>query len=185
MIATPKLLIASHLALALAAGFIGWKVRDADYQAYLKKVERAAHKATKEVRRVEARNEGISQGNREALGIKQQQVQYVYRTVTKEVPVYVTQTVFEKRVLADGGLPAGLVWSYNQSVSNSTAPLPPGTNPDTPTGLGVSALASSTAGNFALCHTWRAELQQWHLWYNDLEAAWPVDRPKNPKEINP
>lgn len=135
MIATPKLLIASHLALALAAGFIGWKVRDADYQAYLKKVERAAHKATKEVRRVEARNEGISQGNREALGIKQQQVQYVYRTVTKEVPVYVTQTVFEKRVLADGGLPAGLVWSYNQSVSNSTAPLPPGTNPDTPTDL--------------------------------------------------
>lgn len=170
---SPRLLIASHLAVALSAGFIGWKVRDADYQAHLKKEARVEVKAQQDTRKVEASNETLSQDHREKNAQAQQQVQVVYRTVTKEVPVYVTRTQFEEKVVAGGGLPAGFVWNYNQSASNSTAPFPTGLDPDTPTGLGMSALAGTTAGNFALCHSWRAELQQWHDWYNDLSAQWP------------
>lgn len=169
----PYLTLATHLSLALLAGFIGWKVRDADYQAHLKQEADAKVVAVEGVREAEARNEVITQDTREDVAQKQAQVQVVYRTVTKEIPVYVTQTKFEERVVADGGLPLGLVWSYNQSASNSTAPLPPGTDPDTPTGIGVSALAGTTAGNFAVCHSWREELQGWHAWYNRLEAEWP------------
>lgn len=168
----PYLTLGSYAAVALVAGFVGWKVRDSDYQAHLKKEAKAEVVVVQDVRKQEAQNETASQGHREELAQKQQEVQVVYRTVTKEVPVYVTQTQFEERVVADGGLPLGFVWSYNQSAANATAPLPSGTDPDTPTGLGMSALAGSLAGNFAVCHAYRAELEQWHAWYNDLEARW-------------
>lgn len=170
---SPRLLIASHLSLALISGFIGWKVRDADYQAHLKKEARVEVKAQQDTRQQEAAHEVISQDHREKDAQQKQQVQVVYRTVTEKVPVYVTRTQFEEKVVAGGGLPAGFVWSYNQSASNSTAPLPTGINPDTPTGIDMSTLAGTTAGNFAMCNSWRTELQQWHEWYNDHASTWP------------
>jgi hypothetical protein len=171
----PSLALITHLSVAAVAGTVGWQLRDRDYQAHLKEEAEDAVQVIRDVRDVEDRNEKVSQANREELSQKQQQVQVVYRTVTKEIPVYVTHTQFEERVVANGGLPLGFVWSYNQSVASATAPLPPGLNPDTPTGLGMSALAGNAAGNFAMCHAWRAELTQWHSWYNQLEASWPQD----------
>lgn len=173
MLLKTYILIGTHLA-ALAGGLgVGWKLRDADYQRHLKKEAVALEKAQGEARKQEAAQENTSQEVRDKVSSKQAHAEIVYRTVTKEVPVYVTRTKAEQKVVAGGGLPAGLVWAYNQSASNSPAPFPSGLDPDAPTGVNLSELASVTSGNFAVCHQYRAELEGWHSWYNQLKASWP------------
>lgn len=162
----------------LTSGAIGWSLRDADYQAHLKKDAQAEAHAQVEARKVEAKQEAQAQSVREIVTQKQAEAQVVYRTITQEVPVYVTRTQFEDRVVAGGGLPAGLVWLYNQAASGTAAPLPSGLNPDSPTGVDVSTLASTTAGNFSLYHACKAEVEGWHTWYDNLAASWPSE----PKE---
>lgn len=173
LLSNPYVLAGTHLSLALLSGFMGWKLRDADYQRHLKGEAQAQVTTQIVTREVEGRNEEVSQSERDALATQQQKVQVVYRTTTKEIPVYVTHTEFEERVVASGGLPAGLVWTYNRSASNSEAPLPTGLDADAPAGVSVSELAGVTAGNFALCHTYRDEVGRWHSWYNRLLADWP------------
>lgn len=156
----------------LFAGYGGWKLRDADYQRHLKKDAAAAALAQVQARATERRLETAAQEVREEVSAEKVRTEIVYRTVTKEVPVYVTQTQFARDVDARGGLPAGFVWNYNQSASNSTAPFPSGLDPDAPTEVGVSTLALTTAGNFKVCHDWRSEVEGWREWYRGVYLIW-------------
>lgn len=176
------ILIGSHLALALVAGTLGWKLRDADYQAHLKKDARIEARAQQVTRELEGRLDRGTQAVREDVAVAQAHTEVVYRTVTKEVPVYVTRTQFEERVVAAGGLPAGFVWLHNQAASGSTAPLPPSTSPDAPTGLGMSDLAGVIAGNYAVCEDLRARDAAWTAWYERLLAEWPTSSPPSDKD---
>ena len=115
-----------------ASGFMGWKLRDADYQRHLRHDAAEVAQAEKETRRLEAANESLVQQVRENKAQADAKTQVVYRTIIQEVPKYVTQTQFEERVVASGGLPAGFVWNYNQGVANATAPFPSGLDPDAP-----------------------------------------------------
>ena len=169
-----KLTLAAVLLSSTLAGYGGWKLRDSDYQAHLKKDAQAERKAQEEARKLEGILEGTAQEVREEVSQAEQRTQIVYRTVIKEVPKYVTQTVFEERVVAGGGLPAGFVWLHNQSASNTEAPLPSGLDPDAPTGASMSDLASVLAGNYALCQSWRGEADGWRSWYARVKDQWPT-----------
>lgn len=162
-----------YVAVGAVCTGLGWKVRDRDYQEHLKKDAQAQVTATQAARAVEHKAEDISQGVREEVAKEQARTQVIYKTITEKVPVYVTQTKIEKRVVASGGLPAGFVWTYNGAASNSEAPLPTGIDPDTPSGVDLSTVASVTAGNFALYHQCRADLRGWQTWYEKLKATWP------------
>lgn len=170
----PYLKLATYaLALLVGAGG-GWKLRDADYQRHLR--EDAQHEVTAQqrVRQVEHRAEDHAQQARDQVARATEHTRIVYQTVTKEVPVYVTQTVFAQEVDASGGLPSGLVWLHNQAAANSTAPLPSSIDPGAPAGVGVSELASVLAGNYALCHQFRAEAEGWRSWYELNRALFEV-----------
>lgn len=167
--------IASSLIAGGLSGYAGWKLRDADYQKHLSQEANEAVKAQQVVRTVEATAETISQGTRESLASETQKAHTVYRTIVEKVPVYVTQSKAEARLVADGGLPAGFVWNFNQSASgDTTLPLPPGTDRDTPTGVDLSTLARVSAGNHTLYHECNIERGKWREWHKQQSKLWPV-----------
>ena len=167
-------LVATHLSVLAAGTWLGWTIRDADYQAHLKKDKAEALAQEREVRKIEGQLEAESQKVRDNVTQREGTVRIVYRDVVKEIPRYVTQTVFEERVRADGGLPAGFVFLYNKAASNDPeATLPSGIDPDTPTGLDLSALTSVATGNLGVCHSYRIEAEAWREWYAVVEKGWP------------
>lgn len=175
-------LAAGLLVSGACGGVVGWKLRDADYQRHLKQDAAAAAKATTKALEHRDRGEAISQSTREEKSRVDAQTRIVYQTIEKEVPRLVTETKIEKVVVAGGGLPAGFVWTFNNAASNSSAPFPTGTDRDAPTGVDLSDLARTTAGNFELYHHCAAEVAAWHDWYNRLKAEWPTPLPPSTKK---
>ena len=168
---TPKLaLLGAALSLALG-GYGGWKLRDADYQEHLKRDAQEDAQWQKSLRLVEGEADRIVQEVRDWGTVEKSQVEVRYRTIEKRIPEYVTRTVFEERVVASGGLPAGLVWLHNQAAAGgSPVPLPSGLDPDAPTGLGVSDLAGVLTRNYALYQQCSIDLQAWGRWYDQQLA---------------
>lgn len=165
LVAKPWLLLLGGALLAGTSGTVGWKLRDADYQRHLKRDAQAEAQWQKAVRLVEGEADRIVQETRASLAEKESSRETVYRTITKEIPTYVTRTEFAERVVASGGLPAGLVWLHNQAASGSTLPLPSGLSPDSPTGVDVPELATVLTGNYSVCTSWRNEAETWREWY--------------------
>ncbi len=163
--------LGSYLGLAMMVGGLGWKLRDGDYQRHLRKDAQTVVIDLERVRAQESEREAIAQLVREALAKDQLRIATVTNTIREKVPYYVTQTPQEERIRADGGLPLGFVWAYNGAASLSSAPLPAGTDPGTPSGVDLSTLTGVTLRNFELCHSERAELARWHDWYNQLAPS--------------
>lgn len=163
-----KLLIA--LACVGLGVFLGWHLRDRDYQKHLKQDAQQEAQWVRTVRAFEGEADRIAAEARDAIAQKQAERVVLTRTITKEIPTYVTKTVFADRVDAGGGLPAGLVWVHNQAASGDPAPLPPGVTPDTPTGIGVPELADVVARNYAVCEDRRIENEGWRQLYQSLQA---------------
>ncbi len=171
IIPTP-LLLALSAALVSVSAFGGWKLRDSDYQRHLAAEARAAGGADLAARTDEHKAEAAATASRTLADAGKAQAEIVYRTVTKEVPTYVTQTPAAQAVVSAGGLPAGFVWGYNQSVTAALDPLPPGLSPSAPTGIDMSTLAEVTAGNLAVCRTYRSEALGWRDWYARVAALY-------------
>lgn len=167
---TPKLAIGAGLILSLVSGAGGWKLRDADYQRHLKEDARAQAKAQQKVTERVLQKEAVSADVREDRDTKREANRSTTQIIYREVPKYVTRTVFEDRLVAAGGLPAGFVWSFNQSASGDTTPLPARLSPDTPTGVDLSTVATVTAGNAELYRSCKADLEAWGSWYAKLTA---------------
>lgn len=172
----PRFAISILIALActITGGVVGWKLRDRDYQAHLKQDAQQETLAVQTVRAIEGAADRITNETREAIAKKAAEREIVTRTITKEIPPYVTKTVFTERIDAGGGLPAGFVWVHNQAASGSTAPLPPGVDPDAPTGIGMPELADTLVHNYGECHAVREEAQGWRDWYVQLKKGWPT-----------
>lgn len=161
----PTLLALGAALLASSSGFVGWKLRDSDYQAHLKRDAKQEAQWQKALRLVEGEADRIVTETRAKLDEKEVQRETVYRTITKEIPHYVTRTEFAERVVASGGLPAGLVWLHNQAASGSPVPLPSGLDPNAPTGVDVPELATVLTGNYSVCASYRNEAEAWREWY--------------------
>lgn len=69
------------------------------------------------------------------------------KTIIERVPVYVSEKADRACVV-----PAGFVRLHDAAAHALPAPEPAGAADEAPTGVGLSAVASTTAGNYAKCN---------------------------------
>ncbi|MDO5609485.1 MAG: hypothetical protein Q4G62_01655 [Pseudomonadota bacterium] len=87
-------------------------------------------------------------------------------TITKEVPVYVTQ-----QADAHCTVPAGFVSLHNQAAQNLPATQPTG-DPDAPApGVELSTVAATVSDNYTICHHTAAQLIALQDYLRGLPAA--------------
>jgi len=157
--------IGASVVALLAAGAVGYELGHTQYLHLQTQVAQQATKsATTEVIRI-VKAQAVSTQVAQEDADQQAQVRTVTQTIVKEVPKYVTQTVYADRVVHDGGLPVGFVWNHNQAASGDPTPAPTGTDLDAPSGVDLSALANTIADNYGLYHSCRASLSHWEEWY--------------------
>ena len=88
-----------------------------------------------------------------------QVVREVGATITKEIPVYVTA-----KADAACPVPVGIV-RLHDAAAEGHVPEPAAGDPDAPaTGLALSAVADTVAGNYTTCHQTAAQLTALQAW---------------------
>lgn len=96
-------------------------------------------------------------------------VQTVYvagATITKEIPIYVTQ-----KADAACTIPAGFVRIHDAAAANA-APDAAAGDPDAPaTGVTLSAVADTVAGNYTTCHAIREQVIGLQAYISSLPAS--------------
>ncbi|MEB2231429.1 hypothetical protein VDS41_07975 [Xanthomonas campestris pv. campestris] len=90
-------------------------------------------------------------------------------TITREIPIYVTQ-----KADAACAIPAGFVRLHDAAATGSPAGSPTG-DPDAPaTGITLSGIAGTVASNYTSCHATAAQLSALQDWIDlHLPAAVP------------
>ncbi len=93
----------------------------------------------------------------------------IFITLQKEVPVYVTSLADSRCIV-----PAGFVQHHDAAAAARAAPNPAaaGGPVDADSGLALSTVAGTVAGNYAICHDAIAEVRRWREWYADFRAQW-------------
>lgn len=86
-------------------------------------------------------------------------------TITKEVPVYVT-----KEADAHCTVPAGFV-SLHDAAARGGVPDPPGGADAATSGIALSAVAGTVAGNYERCHENAEQLTALQSWIREMEKA--------------
>jgi len=170
---SPWLLGGSLVAASIASGYGGWKLRDADYQAYKAEVADQRIRWEKEIRKAEDEAQQVTQALIDQREQSNQEARVVFRDIIKEVPTYVTQTPQEKAIVANGGLPLGFVWNHNKAATGNNPQLPQssGFDPARPTGVDLSTLARTLGVNYELCQEWKRDANTWREWHQRQEAA--------------
>ena len=115
------------------------------------------------------RSAEITQDAGAATEARREAVRVEYRTIYERIPVYVTQDA-DRAV----DVPVGFVRVHDAAAEGSAAALPdrPGEPVDTPSGVALSAVADTVAGNYAQCLDWREQLIGWQDWYAEQLEAW-------------
>lgn len=151
------------LVLATLAALL-FVVHHKGYQSGVKaEVARNAKALAKAEKRVK---EGEKRADAANTSIATKHVQTVEKirwrteTLTKEVTVYVPQTV--DRVYR---LPAGLVRVHDAAASGAPLPAAPGGSVEEPSDVAPSQLATAIVGNYGTCHVWESEALTWRAWY--------------------
>jgi hypothetical protein len=90
----------------------------------------------------------------------------IYRTLTKEIPVYVPAEVVDAYPV-----PAGLVRLLDAAAAGVPAvPLPAGQSYGAPSGVGLDRLSDVTVDNYRACNGYRSTLMELQDW-NQQQAA--------------
>ena len=99
----------------------------------------------------------------------------IFITLQKEVPVYVTSLADSRCIV-----PRGFVQHHDAAAAARAAPDPgPAGGPvDADSGIALSAVAGTVAGNYAICHDAIAEVRRWREWYAEFSAQWEKLRAK-------
>jgi hypothetical protein len=86
--------------------------------------------------------------------------------ITKEIPVYVTPK-------ADAGctVPVGFAILHDAAASGSPLPGPSGGPHDSPSGIALSAVASTVTDNYALCRSTAEQLTGLQNWVKSMREA--------------
>jgi len=144
------------LALGLAGGgfLAGWRVHDWRDGALAAK---AARRTVQVVRKQAAVAQQVAVSQQAA----QDRVRVVTRTITKEIPVYVTPQADAGCVVPDG---------FRLLHDAAAAGVPPAAEPagkpaDAPSGLALSAVADTVTTNYGICHETAQRLRGWQDWY--------------------
>jgi hypothetical protein len=177
MMFDPRLALGILLASCASSGWVGWKLRDAGFQAHLKREAQADAGRSRVLITTINQSEADTQRLRDTNEASKTRIREVVRTVYREIPKYVTDTQLERDVVARGGLPLGFVWGYNQAAGYSQLPLPPGNSASDPSGVSLSTLAAISAGNSEVCLQWARDLDAWDEWYSREAVRWSALTP--------
>lgn len=133
---------------------------------------RRLERARKDVARRTVKAEGISAAAK--AGLDREKVRIETRTVTliREVPTYVTPAADARCVV-----PVGFVRYHDAAASEATLPPASGGSLDAPSGVELSAVAATVAGNYGAAFQWRAEAVTWRAWYAEQKAEWDKPAP--------
>lgn len=161
------------LVLILVASFsifAGWKVRDYDYQKHLKADAEAAQKAIEEAREVENKNEETSSNIGKQVEETKKEIQYVTRTIIKEIPIHVTSESDDRCII-----PLGAVRVLDSAATgNPKITYAPGESPDQASGIELSGVVSSVTDNYGYTRELEAQVKGWQDWYEQVRKDWPV-----------
>lgn len=160
--------LALALGLAFGAGMT-WKVRDwMAAEAALKQARADLRGAIRVGERTQQAAE-ITQAVGTDVAAAEARVRIEYRTIVERIPVYVTAEA-DRAV----DVPVGFVRLHDAAAAGSTATLPdrPGESVDAPSGVALSAVAGTVAGNYEQCHVWRGQVIGWQDWYAQQRKAW-------------
>ena len=149
---TPRLI----LALALAGGgfLAGWRVHDwRDGAAQTKAVIQTVHTVQKQAVMAQL------------VAVRQQaardRVRTVTRTITRDVPAYVTLPADDRCTVPDG------LRLLHDAAAAGVPPAaePAGKSADAPSGLALSAVAETVTANYGICHETAERLKGWQSWW--------------------
>lgn len=81
------------------------------------------------------------------------------RTIIKQVPVYVTQESDDRCIV-----PRGFVRVHDSAAKGTELPATTGSAAQTPSGVALSAVAGTVAGNYGICHETAERLRSLQQW---------------------
>lgn len=163
-------LLVTLLAITLSV-FVGWKVRDYDFQKHLKADAEAAQRASEAARGVEANNEEIGNDVGQQVEEAKTQIQYVTRTLIKEVPIHVTAESDNRCVV-----PLGAVRVLDAAATgNPTISYGPGESADQASGVELSGVVSNVTDNYGYTRELEAQVIGWQDWYERVRKDWPTN----------
>lgn len=152
------------------AAFAGWKVRDHDYQKHLKDDAVSAQRASEKARETEGNNEKIGDEIGQEVEEAKTKIQYVTRTIIKEVPIHVSPESDSRCVV-----PLGAVRVLDAAATGNPAiSYGPGESADQASGIELSGVVSSVADNYGYTRELEAQVIGWQDWYERVRKDWPV-----------
>ncbi len=150
------------LAFVLAGGgfLAGWRAHDwRDGAAATKAAVRTVYVVQKQA--------AVAQKVAVQQQAAQDRVRVVTRTITKEIPAYVT-------LEADSGcvVPDGFRLLHDAAAAGvSPAAEPPGKSADAPSGVALATVADTVSRNYGICHETAERLQGWQSWWAGVSTA--------------
>ena len=133
--------------------------------------------ATKVIRKVEKHAEAITAKTDAKTAERVVEIRTVTKTLTKEIPVYVTAEADRVAVL-----PVGLIRLHNQAALGvSQVPADPGFVSDAPSGVAASAFGGVIVANYGIAYEWKERavaceswaVQQAELWDKSIKTVKP------------
>lgn len=156
--------IAAVVCLCGASGATGWKFRDADYQRHLKADVEAALDASVRSRAQEAKGEQIATETGRVVEAQQERIEYLTRTLIKEVPTYVTVESNARCVVPNGFV---RVHDYAATGSGPAPDAASGSNDDA-SGVDLSTVATTVVDNYGYTRELEAQVIGWQTFYGEL-----------------
>lgn len=151
--------------VALAVGFHLGQRAGVDREKAAEAGRRAA--AVKVVTRVTAEGQRITADVSTGLERRKVEIRTITQTLIKEVPVYVTAESDLACVV-----PVGFVRLHDAAAHGAAVPAAPGGPVEADSGVALSAVAETIAGNYGLAYEWREEALAWRTWYARQADLW-------------
>ena len=156
--------IGKYAAIALAVILALWAFGNARYKAgvdhqqaeYQEALEKAEKRALEVGRKSDTATEKVAEKHVQTV----EKIRWRTQTLTKEVAVYVPQTVDREFRLS-----VGLVLVHDAAATGATLPESPSGSVETPSDVAPSQLATTFIGNYGTCYTWQSEALTWRSWY--------------------
>lgn len=128
-----------------------------------KALARAEKRVKEGEKRAEAANTAIATKHVQTV----EKIRWRTQTLTKEVAVYVPQTVDRVAFISNGSISL-----HNAAVDGSELPETPSGPFEAPSGIAQSQFVATVISNYGTCHTWESEVDTWRKWYVDQRAIY-------------
>lgn len=153
--------------LSLALGFGGgWKLRDWQAAEAAQKAARAETRALQKTLAIERGAARASADIGAKVEARTEAVRTVTRTIIERVPAYVSPAADARCVL-----PLGFVRVHDAAALGlSPAPAAAGQSDEAASGLELSDVARTVAGNYGICHEAVEQVTGWQDFYRELQA---------------